>query len=352
MRRFLLTLAALAALAPLATPALADDDTKPKGDKDEARALVQTGVALLNKKDYRGALAVFKDAYTKYRSAKILLNIGTTLKALGRDAEAANTYQAYLDAPDTDPARDKEITGILGELDGKLARVALAVTPVDAEVQLNLGEWVVASELTLVRIAPGSFQLKARKEGFAPAERRGDAVAGVQTDVAINLLEEPPEEDLDVVDDSGAGTGAVGDGKLGVVAPYDGPRPRSRLGAAVGAHLDPKNKGAAATVGIVVGVVERVQVEATALLGPNQGAYLGTTLYLLTGTWRPTIAIGAPVFFSDGARVSGRGAAGLEIVASRHLSLVAEVGVERAFNPEPDIDEWSVIPSVALHGRL
>ncbi len=66
-------------------------------NKSDAKELLQLGVKLLNSKDYLGALAVFKDAYRKFPSAKILLDIGTTLRVLKRTAEAANAYQAYLD---------------------------------------------------------------------------------------------------------------------------------------------------------------------------------------------------------------------------------------------------------------
>jgi hypothetical protein len=332
------TLALIAVLVALA-PDRAAADTPPD-PKDEARALNQTGVNLLNKKDYRGALAVFKDAYGKYPSAKILLNIGTTLKALGRDAEAANTYQKYLDAADTDPNRKAEIDTVLAELDTRLAHIVMVVQPADAEIQFNLGEWMPATNARDWRLAPGSFRVKATRSGYAPAERRGDALVGVVTNVTINLIEEPPEDILHV------------EGEKPEIVADTRPKPRARLGATVGAHIDPKNKGAAAAVGLVVGVVERVEVTAAALLGPNQGAYLGVTMYVLTGRWRPTVSVGAPMFFSDGARVSARGAIGLEIVANRHLSLVAEVGAERAINPEDDIDKWAVIPSLAVHGRL
>jgi hypothetical protein len=99
-------------------------------------------------------------------------------------------------------------------------------------------------------------------------------------------------------------------------------------------------------------LIERVELSAAALLGPNQGGYVGGTIYILTGTWRPTLSIGAPMFFSDGARVSARGAAGVAMVANRHWSVIAELGAELAVNPEPDIDRWAVIPSIAVHGRL
>ena len=338
MRTLAVSVAAVVALAA----GVATADVTPAPDpKIEARALNQTGVALLNKKDYRGALAVFKDAFSRYPSAKILLNIGTTLKALGRDAEAANTYQHYLDATDTDPTRAPEIDAVLVELDRKLARIALNVQPSDAEIQFNLGDWMPASEAHLWRIAPGSFRVKARKAGFAPAERRGDATLGAPIEVNIHLIEEPPEEELHVVGE-----------RPEIVKQVAPPPRRARFGASVGAHVDPAHKGAAATVGLVITIVERLELGAGALLGPNQGGYLGATLYVLTGRWRPTITASAPTFFSDGVRVSARGALGLEIVANRHLSLVAELGVERAINPEVDIDKWSVIPSIAVHGRL
>lgn len=338
--RSVVLIAALVVVAVAVAPSRASADDTAAQAKDEARSLNQTGVNLLNKKDYRGALAVFKDAYTKYPSAKILLNIGTTLKALGREAEAANTYQQYLDAADTDPNRKPEIDAILVELDAKLAHLVLQVAPPDAELQLNLGDWLLATKLHDYRVAPGSYRVSARRDGFAPAEQRGDAAAGVVTTVSINLIEEPPEEELHVEGE-----------KPEVIVQVD-PYARARFGATIGANLDPKNKGAAASVGVVVGVVERLEITAAALLGPNQGGYLGATVYILTGRWRPTLSVGAPTFFSDGARVSARGAGGLEVLASRHLSVVAEVGVERVLNPEADIDKWTVIPSVAVHGRL
>ena len=328
------------ALLAFATSAVADDAAP--ADKDAARVLVQDGVELLNAKDYRGALAKFNEAYSKFPSPKILLNIGTTQKALGRDAEAANTYQRYLDDRDTDPNRKSEIDAILAGYDKALARIELTVVPEDAEVQINLGEWMPAHRATLWRLAAGSFSIKARRAGYAPAERRGDAGAGVVTDVTINLIEEPPEEELEV----------EGQPLVAVKTRLGDTDERSRFGAVVGAHFDPINKGAAARVGVVVSVIERFEISAAALLGPTQGGYVGATWMFLTGRYRPALAAGMPMFFSDGARVSARGAGGLEVVMNRHLSVVAELGLEYAINPEPDIDAWSFIPSLAVHGRL
>lgn len=47
----------------------------------------------------------------------ILLNIGTTQNLLARKAEAGNTYQRYLDAPDADPAKKNDVIAALADID-------------------------------------------------------------------------------------------------------------------------------------------------------------------------------------------------------------------------------------------
>ena len=70
-----------------------------------AQALMVEGVKRLQAKSYDQALANFLEAYAKFPSPKILLNIGSTLRDMGRSADAANTYQRYL----SDPAYRRKI---------------------------------------------------------------------------------------------------------------------------------------------------------------------------------------------------------------------------------------------------
>src|SRR4051812_6151318 len=135
-------------------------------NKSDAKALMQSGLKLLEIKDYLGALAVFKDAYKRFPSAKILLNIGTTLNLLDRKVDAANTYQRYLDAPDTDPAKRQDVANVLAEIDKTVGRLEITVTPADAEVQINDGDWVPAASTKLARIPGGQFTVRARKDKF------------------------------------------------------------------------------------------------------------------------------------------------------------------------------------------
>src|SRR5512146_2802205 len=146
MKRALLLFGVMVASTRLAT-AQTPPPQQPTG-KVDAKALMQSGLKLFDAKDYLGALAVFKDAYARFPSAKILLNIGTTQLLLDRKADAANSYQKYLESPDADPARKADVAAQIAELDKASGVLELAITPGDAEVQLG-DEWVPASSVKL-----------------------------------------------------------------------------------------------------------------------------------------------------------------------------------------------------------
>ncbi len=137
-------------------------------------------------------------------------------------------------------------------------------------------------------------------------------------------------------------------------------QPRSRLGALAIGHFD-LSGGAAAFVGGTFDLTGRLAIDAEAILGPNAGGYVGARFAILTGTLRPLVAAGMPIFSSDGARFAVRGAAGLEIAANRHLSLILELGVEHNLNPQStvvisgmprSIDATSFIPALGAVARL
>ena len=73
-----------------------------------------------------------------------MINIGTTLIKLDRKVDAANTYQRYLDAPDTDPAKALEVKKVLADLDKAIGVLEVAVTPSDAELQFDGDDWFPA----------------------------------------------------------------------------------------------------------------------------------------------------------------------------------------------------------------
>ena len=336
----------LALAACLLGSVTARADTPSQEGRVDAKALMQSGVRLFEAKDYLGALAVFKDAYSRFKSAKILLNIATTLTLLDRKADAANAYQRYLDSSDSDPMKKADVLGVLADLDRVLGRLEISVTPTDAEVQINEGEWVPAASVPLFRIPQGAFTVRARKDKFQSEAKSANIIIGEKAAIRIDMTAIPEAPRV--------GEGPVGDGngEIGVIGapPVEGPRTRFALIAL--AHLDIPRGGAAVRVGLAIDVTSQLAIQAAALIGPTTGAYAGATFTFLPGTLRPFGAVGMPLFFSDGPRYGVRAGGGLEIVVTEHVSLIAELAIEILLNPEDDILKAVMIPAVGATGRL
>jgi len=338
-----LGLVCCAASFALAQPAPPD---KPIPDpkvtaKLNATQLRDLGNKLFDDKNYLGALAVFKEAYVRFPSVKILLNIGVTLNRLERFADAANTFQRYIDSPDADAAMKPEIVKAITDIDKSVGVLDLTVLPADAQIQVNDGQWVAATVYKVYRVSPGKFDVHVKKDGFQPETQTAEVSAGEHKAVAITLAA-VPEKTKEII--------KIVPGGIGANAEPEGPR--SRIGAIALEHLDIPHSGAATIVGVTFDVIDRLQIQGGAILGPNYGGYLGAAFAVLPGKFRPIVVAGMPVFSSDGARFAVRGAGGLELQLNRHLALIAELGVEYLFNPETDIKETVFIPAVGASGRL
>ena len=345
---------------PKPAPAAEGDPTaaEPAADgKVDAKALVQSGVRLLKQKDYLGALAVFRDAYQRFPSVKLLLNIGTTLKLLGRNAEAANAYQRYLDDPQADPARRAEVADVLSTLDRVLGRLQLAAgpgSPKDASVSVNGGEWLPLAQAAVVRVDPGPYKVAARRDGFTPVEVNGGVGAGEQAVVDLALVAQ-------VVAPADVGSGDLLprpgaeplEDQSGVHARAGAQQPRSRFGLMLRGHFHvTEPAGAAALVGPTMDVTSRIEVNIGALVGRFRGGYLGGSFAILPGRLRPLAAAGVLLVVDDGPRFAARGALGLEVSVSRNLSVFVEVGGEHVFDAPMTVFANAFVPSAGVYGRL
>jgi hypothetical protein len=332
-------------LALALTLAAATAHAQPAGDKVDAQSLMLSGIRLIDAHDYLGALAVFKDAYARFPSPKILLNIGTALKLLDRKAEAANAYQHYLDDPAADPARRAEVEAALKELDAAVGRLDITVTPADAEVQVNQEDWAPAAHWRVARVEPGPFTVRARKAGFETTAK--GASANPAEHVAVQIALAPSPQVAAIETHGGASSGDPG---IGVTAPPV--EALSRFGVYAAVHLDFPHSGGAALVGLSFGATEQLSIRAAAILGASEGGYAGATFSPFHKTLRPYASGGFPVFLSSGLRYGVRGAAGVEASVSHHLSIVLELGVEHYFNTQMGIDATLFIPAVGLVGRI
>ncbi len=314
---------------------------QPTEGKVDAKALNASGVKLLEAKDYLGALAVFKDAYARFHSAKILLNVGTTLKLLDRKADAANAYQQFLDSADSDPAKRAEVVAALAELDRSVALLDVTVTPAEAEVRIG-GDWLPSATVKLWRVEAGEYKVETRRDGYQLDAKGGHIAVGerVEVVIAMALIPKPAAAIVTVPSDARLETTVVPEG------------PRSRVGLLALAHVEVIHGGAAAFVGLTADVLPRLQLQGAAILGPSYGGYVGAAFAILDGQVRPLITAGLPIFDSHGARYALRGAGGVEVELSRHLALIVEVGVEYNLNPDMGIKSTAFVPAIGVAGRL
>lgn len=366
MRALLWIATAMVFLA--ATAAHAQDTGGVTAARERARQLNVDGVALLSKNDYSGALEKFQQAYEAFASPKVLLNIAAALAKLQRLADAANVYQRWLDDPGADSARRKEVQTLLTSYDAKVGRLAISASEPDAEVKIEgwsepwqvagaSPEWIAAASVALERVPAGSYVVHARKEGFQPADASGEVAAGVSVDVSLALVAEVKQEPKrnDVVDHPKTHVAVVepaGDVHRDVV-PVESRAPGAiQLGGVVDVAIDGKGQGLAMCPGILVRVARRVDVVGKALIGGSTGGYLGASLQLLAGTFRPTIGAGVPLFFSNGVRAGVRGSAGLDVEIGARFAAIAEVGAEYVFNAEMTKLAFDIVPVLGVRARL
>jgi hypothetical protein len=216
MRRDLLVLVVAAALTVSLSARAAPP---PKGaeakDKAAAQKLLDEGNRLIGEGEYVEALARFRAAHARFPSAKLLLNIGTTLRQLGRNVEAAETYERYLTDPGADPKRVPEVRRVLGELDALVAYVRVVVTPADATVTLDGAALPLAARGVEVRIEPGTHKLVGEKKGLPPAVQTITLARGERRTVPLALIPLPVLKPASPLRTVGWGAGALGIAALG-----------------------------------------------------------------------------------------------------------------------------------------
>lgn len=134
-------------------------------DKAAAKKLLAQGNQLVGEGDYLGALEKFRAAYDKFPSPKILLNIGTTLRQLGRNVEAAEVYERYRKDPEHDAAREKDVDRVLAEIDAVVGHIVVTVDDPNATLRLDGKQIEPFEKGESRRVEPGEHTLTAEKPG-------------------------------------------------------------------------------------------------------------------------------------------------------------------------------------------
>jgi hypothetical protein len=368
-------------------PAIPVDDpaTRPL-----AQALITEGVKQVQARAYDQALANFLEAYAKFPSPKILLDLAATLRDMGRLADAANTYQRYLTDPATGAGRIAEVKQMLRTLDEQLTILTVRVAPHGADLSIDGGPFVPVGASLLTRVRSGLHLIRIRKaaqedeltiNGFegetkevalalpataAPSPATPDpapvapATPGVPVVVDARAPEQrsdapkaPPEHvEAWLVTGTQYGTADAtsrertvrdrGDGHaLAAIVPhYDlseraevaaGPEDEDVVEAGVLGvmRIDGKGRGFAGGAGLAI-ARGRYEFELMMLKSDELGGYLGVRYRLLTGSVRPYGAVGAPGFVFDHDEAQ----AGAMTTTTRRLAigLRAAAGVELKIN--------------------
>ncbi len=421
-------LGALGALCALAAPALAQPVTNPDGPlaqlrddkqleetlsvitrdpaipvddptiRDLAQALMIEGVKQLQAKSFDQALANFLEAYTRFPSPKILLNIASTLRDMGRLADAANTYQRYLLDPATGPERVAEVKEMLIRLDEQLTILTVRVFPSGSDVSIDAGPFIpvgsslltrVRSGIHLVRIKKGTGSNELTVNGFEGENKEVSATVTLQPDpppVELTtappitnpklttgtrldpaLIAAPPEHvdgwlitGTQYASDRGSGrarkvrTGYAGPELAPIVHHYtpsssngpivaNGDDNSISSGLIAAVRIDGEGRGFAGALGIAIST-GHLEAELMFLRSDSTGGYLGLRYRLFTAWIRPYVGVGVPGFAYEQTTMTKtatklaiglRGAVGVELRINGHLSVQSDIGYEHFFvDPE------------------
>ncbi|MGE5187325.1 MAG: hypothetical protein ACM31C_34995 [Acidobacteriota bacterium] len=164
-------------------PSIRVDDPKARA---LAQALMTEGVKQLQAQAYDQALANFLEAYAQFPSPKILLDVASTLRDMGRLADASNTYQRYLGDPATGADRVAEVKELMLKLDGQLTILTVRVFPRGSEVSIDGGPFVAVGSSLLTRVRPGIHMVRV-KHGDASSEVTVNGFEGEQKELPIVL---------------------------------------------------------------------------------------------------------------------------------------------------------------------
>jgi hypothetical protein len=376
-----------------ALAAITNDPAIPVSDpalRAEAQALMIEGVRQLQARSYDQALANFLEAYGRFPSPKILLNIGSTLRDMGRLADAANTYQRYLADPASGSDRVAEVKELLIRLDEQLTLLTIRVVPRGSEVSIDAGPFVAVGSSLVTRVRPGLHLVRIR-HGEHADELTVNGFEGENKEVLATLklpepasdpeLPRPPEPARDpekpapprppdppdqqqgwlITGQYGSdGTGnkrsvltrTAGEPITAITPAFDlfddglvvtravgGERISSGVVAVL--RIDGEGRGFAGGLGLAI-ARGRFEGDLMVLRSNQTGGYLGFRYRFLTGFFRPYAALGIPGFVFENTilgeggmtsretklAIGARVAAGLELYINGHLSVQADVGYE------------------------
>lgn len=310
------------------------------GGESSARELFKQGNQLLEQARYADALDRFTAAYAAWQNPKIQLNIATTLRTLGRHADALRAYRTYLAGAEPAGKRRAEVEAIIAGLEARVGYVSLTVGPDVERVTLDGNELAreALGSSDALALDPGGHVLVA-ETARGPEVVTFEVVAGARETIVLSGPAPLPRE---------------GTGPESAVAPKDSDASSARLGIGVVTRIDVdgEGRGVVGALGLGVPLGSRWVASAGGLLGAHAGGWLGLEALLLESALTPTLGVSAPFFLVDGVRlgVSAELGARWAIEANR-LFLMARAAVVHFPSVPEGYSRTALVPSLGAELR-
>lgn len=179
--------------SPIGPEMPAAPEPPPEAPKEKAQRLLREGFQHLDEGESATALGYFRDAYTAFPRANLLLNIGSTLRQLGKNAESAAVYRSYLLDPDAVPARKEQVERILREIALVIGKITIDVGSSDAHVLVD-GQSISGGAVRSVEVDIGPHTVIALVKGKPKAVETVQVFAGRDTALVLHFEKEAPPQ--------------------------------------------------------------------------------------------------------------------------------------------------------------
>jgi aspartate/methionine/tyrosine aminotransferase len=158
-----------------------------------ARAQFDIGVAAMAQSQWQQAADAFDASMRARASPSAALNLGISLKNLGRLLEARVRLQQFMElaTPQQHTQHDDPVRQMLQEIAHDVARVHfLALTPAAAVVSVD-GRRVQPNEAGEVVVDPGARVIRAEAPGYVPFEERVELAPSGTRDLRVEMAAAP-----------------------------------------------------------------------------------------------------------------------------------------------------------------
>ncbi len=181
-------------------PARAQDDAA----RAEASERFNRGIDLFDEEQFEAALAEFTRAYELAPNFVVLLNVGHSYRRLGRNPEAVEAFERYLEE-----GGDGVTASRLADVEQELSRLRRLVGQIDVVVTRPSSTTVYlddteAGHTPLERpltVSAGSHVIEVRAEGFLTERREVNVAGEAEVFVEFSLTPSDPGEADDDEDD-------------------------------------------------------------------------------------------------------------------------------------------------------